>query len=528
MAIKDAWVYKATCRLLRSFLKFAPDVTLNANETHPHLSDYIHAVEHAVEDTNFVREHPGSFFKTCVALSVALVLCYIIFHVLLSIHRFFMVKVTGRRRTPLILCPGDMLPTVEADSLQANRKPNVVKRMNEPVDVCLFYTKPNQGQVTPKVLSPPKPVEPKVEQPPPHHVAISETLVEEKKPQTQLVSPNNSPQDISLVKAVKRESLLNMRILNSTDDPNKQLGRHDSERGVEVPDPTVKSSPRSVTTCRAISPANSTFTTVSSCSLESQSVSLPPASSNPPLSHLTISSGTPSSGQTTMPSDSSASVKAPSVAGDAQQLTGSTSASISSASLASSNASNSTQSLLANFTDAVNPKADRSFGGCDGSFEENTANSSNLPRLDGGKEKDIASSPGESTTTKEPSKEKKANAKLKKKPIDVNARAMAMMQMWPSSTLVAGCVHCQNQPLYPVTFRWHDLSPKSVFISGSFVNWELKIPLRRDRYGWVVEIQLPKGHFEYRFLVDRQWAIDEKRQQVLLTRSGQLNHVVHV
>ncbi|CAJ0566887.1 unnamed protein product, partial [Mesorhabditis spiculigera] len=461
MVIKDAWLYKTICQLLRSFLKFAPDVALHTEESHPHLSDYIHTIEHAVEDTNFVREHPANFLKTCVALSVALVLCYIIFHALLHAHRFILEKFTGRRKVPLVLCPGDLLPTVEADSLQANRKPNVVKRMNEPVEVCLFYTKSNQGQVTPKVLSPPKPVEQKIEQHPPHHVSISETLVEEKKPtQTQLVSGNSSPQDISLVKAVKRESLLNMRILNSADDASRQLGRHDSERHVEVPDPTRKMSPRPVERGpkkhKRASPAESTARSGSFESMEKRATDASPT----PSSSTTT---TPSSGQTTMPSNSSGSVGAAS--------------SLSSSSVDSST-TNSTQPLATSFTD-INVPTDRASGGCDGLDEDIAVTPfGSRQRVRCGKDNDEVVSSPVSTAAKDPPKEKKTNTK--------------------------------------------------VFISGSFVNWELKIPLRRDRYGWVVEIQLPKGHFEYRFLVDRQWAIDEKRQQVLLTRTGQLNHVVHV
>ncbi|GMS97792.1 hypothetical protein PENTCL1PPCAC_19967, partial [Pristionchus entomophagus] len=98
----------------------------------------------------------------------------------------------------------------------------------------------------------------------------------------------------------------------------------------------------------------------------------------------------------------------------------------------------------------------------------------------------------------------------------------------------AGCRECQLQPLHAVVLRWSEANSKTVFVSGSFVNWNSKIPMRRDRVGWVVELRVPRGHHEYRFIVDGKWALDRGRLGTIhATTASQkkgavVNHIVHV
>ena len=50
-------------------------------------------------------------------------------------------------------------------------------------------------------------------------------------------------------------------------------------------------------------------------------------------------------------------------------------------------------------------------------------------------------------------------------------------------------------------------SADSVFIAGTFNNWSsTATPMIRQSNGrWVASIQLPPGHYEYKFVVDGNW-----------------------
>uniref|UniRef100_A0A7E4VHE0 5'-AMP-activated protein kinase subunit beta-1 n=1 Tax=Panagrellus redivivus TaxID=6233 RepID=A0A7E4VHE0_PANRE len=118
-----------------------------------------------------------------------------------------------------------------------------------------------------------------------------------------------------------------------------------------------------------------------------------------------------------------------------------------------------------------------------------------------------------------------------------NTTALGILQMYPRGSTAAGCPECQTRRLHPITFRWYDDEPQSVFLTGSFVGWQSKIPMhrlieRRDgnarSRGFCLELRLPRGHHEYKFIVDKRWAVDEKRQPTIKTREGHMHHVIHV
>ncbi|GMT25220.1 hypothetical protein PFISCL1PPCAC_16517, partial [Pristionchus fissidentatus] len=107
--------------------------------------------------------------------------------------------------------------------------------------------------------------------------------------------------------------------------------------------------------------------------------------------------------------------------------------------------------------------------------------------------------------------------------------AIGLLPLSTECATRAGCRECQLQPLQVVLVRWSDANSKTVFVTGSFVNWNSKIPMRRDRVGWVVELRLPRGHHEYRFIVDGKWELDRGRLSTIHTKEkGIVNHVVHV
>ncbi|CAJ0957541.1 unnamed protein product, partial [Mesorhabditis belari] len=516
------WTIEGLRQILKSLLKIHPDAT-------------------SENDTSLVRENPVTFLKTCFALGVALMFCYLMYTLLLYAHDFVVVKI-ARLKAPCTsrkLCPSDLLPVIKADGLNLGMKPHRVHRMNEPVEMCLVK---NQYRTTPKMLLPPKPVQKQTPSPIlPHHASISEAIrsQEENKAAAVASKAEVTSDNLPLVAAVKKESLFSMQIIETKcQDPEKlPLGRHVSEKDVDP----GKAVDASTDVCAKIEekekempkPAQQTQSTSSSLSATTipTSANTNPnlATSSNPATNFETATSEPSKSSTTSSPNKSTKRLSPrkstkkkttlspekrKAAGGEARRKYSTSYSDSSSwsqesidgSMPSDLRKNShrkkfvTQRRQGAGADEVTVSMKEDRGKDDTSEERSTQELSGTGRG--------ASKPNKDTDGKNP--------------------AIALVQMWPSASLQAGCVHCQNQPLYPVTFRWHDTNPTSVFVSGSFVNWESKIPLRRDRYGWVVEIQLPRGHFEYKYIVDRQWAIDEKRQSVVNTREGQINHTESV
>lgn len=66
------------------------------------------------------------------------------------------------------------------------------------------------------------------------------------------------------------------------------------------------------------------------------------------------------------------------------------------------------------------------------------------------------------------------------------------------------------QGVHQAVFRLHAPNATCVCLAGTFNNWDPNdTPLRRDDSGvWRVELQLPAGTHEYRFLVDGSWEDD--------------------
>ncbi|NWF94034.1 MAG: isoamylase early set domain-containing protein [Syntrophaceae bacterium] len=66
---------------------------------------------------------------------------------------------------------------------------------------------------------------------------------------------------------------------------------------------------------------------------------------------------------------------------------------------------------------------------------------------------------------------------------------------------------------------------KSVFIAGSFNQWNLSAhPLKQDKKGvWKISLPLGSGRYEYRFLVDGQWQNDPNCSSFIENPFGTLN-----
>ena len=69
-----------------------------------------------------------------------------------------------------------------------------------------------------------------------------------------------------------------------------------------------------------------------------------------------------------------------------------------------------------------------------------------------------------------------------------------------------------------------------VFLAGSFNAWNPSAkPLKKDAKGlWKAILMLPKGTFEYRFVVDGQWVDDPGPSEKRLNEFGFYNSVLNV
>jgi 1,4-alpha-glucan branching enzyme len=67
-----------------------------------------------------------------------------------------------------------------------------------------------------------------------------------------------------------------------------------------------------------------------------------------------------------------------------------------------------------------------------------------------------------------------------------------------------------RRALERVTFDWCFPTAKSVFMAGTFNDWNpTATPLRHCGNGrWMLDIELKPGRYEYRFVVDDLWADD--------------------
>lgn len=59
----------------------------------------------------------------------------------------------------------------------------------------------------------------------------------------------------------------------------------------------------------------------------------------------------------------------------------------------------------------------------------------------------------------------------------------------------------------PTVFKW-DSGGNVVYLSGSFINWNARVPLHSSNGEFITIIELPEGDHEYKFFVDGHWVHD--------------------
>jgi 1,4-alpha-glucan branching enzyme len=70
---------------------------------------------------------------------------------------------------------------------------------------------------------------------------------------------------------------------------------------------------------------------------------------------------------------------------------------------------------------------------------------------------------------------------------------------------------------------------KSVAVAGSFNSWNpKKTPLKGVGGAWHARVELPRGRYEYRFVIDGQWVTDPNARESVPNPFGSVNSVVSV
>lgn len=80
-----------------------------------------------------------------------------------------------------------------------------------------------------------------------------------------------------------------------------------------------------------------------------------------------------------------------------------------------------------------------------------------------------------------------------------------------------------------VTFEIKAEKGHSVYLAGSFNNWDAKQKKLRYASGvYRTSILLPRGQYEYKFVIDDTWCVDPECTEWAPNGVGSLNSVVHV
>lgn len=82
-----------------------------------------------------------------------------------------------------------------------------------------------------------------------------------------------------------------------------------------------------------------------------------------------------------------------------------------------------------------------------------------------------------------------------------------------------------------VSFRLVAAPKSEVYVAGTFNNWnatqhKLKEPRGSGKYS--ISLMLPKGLYEYKFIVNGNWQVDPECQNWVRNPMGTLNSVINV
>jgi len=77
-------------------------------------------------------------------------------------------------------------------------------------------------------------------------------------------------------------------------------------------------------------------------------------------------------------------------------------------------------------------------------------------------------------------------------------------------------------------FHLHAPHARAVYLAGTFNQWDgAKTLLHHDRHGhWKIEMVLPPGRYEYRFVVDGVWQSDPRAMESVRNEFNETNSVL--
>lgn len=94
-----------------------------------------------------------------------------------------------------------------------------------------------------------------------------------------------------------------------------------------------------------------------------------------------------------------------------------------------------------------------------------------------------------------------------------------------------------SSELKPTVFTCHATGAQSVSLTGTFNDWDpADTPMRHiSDTEWTVELELPPGRYEYKFVVDGEWCCEPGRNEPDSTlpdcvpnELGSFNREIHV
>lgn len=69
---------------------------------------------------------------------------------------------------------------------------------------------------------------------------------------------------------------------------------------------------------------------------------------------------------------------------------------------------------------------------------------------------------------------------------------------------------------------------KKVSLAGSFNDWQA-VPMTKQKNGlYAIELKIPKGQHEYKFVVDGVWQTDPQNHDTIQNSLGSVNSVVMI
>lgn len=83
-----------------------------------------------------------------------------------------------------------------------------------------------------------------------------------------------------------------------------------------------------------------------------------------------------------------------------------------------------------------------------------------------------------------------------------------------------------GQVTVAVRFAWEHHADTSVFLAGSFNRWGLPVAMTQVGEQWQCVLRLAFGVYEYKFVVDGEWAVDASRLCVASSSRGIVNRVI--